>query len=305
MAGNAKGIDVSNFSGEFDWAATSGLSFGICRASQGLGAAGTNSPDPFLAWNWPRIKAKGLARGAYHFLEPGLSGAAQASYFVETVSQVGLETTDMLWLDNETAGSSPAAVAACARDFMARLVSLRPHNPCGVYSYWSFITAGNCAGLGSYPLWLAIYQTATPAAPPPWQEWKFWQWSATSSYDNNVFAGTPAELTAWISSFQPNVEVEVQSGQLNNGANAVTVVTVPHGSGTSVTFGCDNGLQGLPPAVLRVAIHDQNGWHVTNNVTVDSAKGQVGVKFPDPGSTGVISVQRQDAGQVVVGYEVS
>ena len=143
MAGNAHGIDVSNFAGEFNWAGTSGLSFGICRASQGLGAAGTNSPDPFLAWNWPRIKARGLARGAYHFLDPRLSGAAQASYFVQTVSKVSLETTDMLWLDNETAGSSPAAVAACARDFMTRLTSLRPHNPCGVYSFFSFITSGN------------------------------------------------------------------------------------------------------------------------------------------------------------------
>jgi hypothetical protein len=63
MAGLARGMDVSNFAGEFDWAGTSGLSFGICRASQGLGATGTNSPDPFLAWNWPRIKEKGLARG--------------------------------------------------------------------------------------------------------------------------------------------------------------------------------------------------------------------------------------------------
>ena len=84
MAGNAQGIDVSNFAGQFDWASTSGLSFGICRASQGLSGAGTNSPDPFLSWNWPRIKAKGLARGAYHFLDPGLSGAEQASLFVET-----------------------------------------------------------------------------------------------------------------------------------------------------------------------------------------------------------------------------
>ncbi len=35
--------------------------------------------------------------------------------------------------------------------------------PVGVYSFWSFITAGNCAGFGSYPLWLAIYQRATRA----------------------------------------------------------------------------------------------------------------------------------------------
>src|ERR1700750_269961 len=93
VAANARGIDVSNFGGNFNWAGTSGLSFGICRASQGLGGPGTNSPDPFLAWNWPRIKAKGLARGAYHFLDPRLDGAAQASYFVRTVSKVGLETS--------------------------------------------------------------------------------------------------------------------------------------------------------------------------------------------------------------------
>jgi len=91
VAGNARGIDVSNFGGDFNWAGTSGLSFGICRASQGLGAAGTNSPDPFLTWNWPRIKAKGLARGAYHFLDPRLDGARQASYFVDQLNKVGLD----------------------------------------------------------------------------------------------------------------------------------------------------------------------------------------------------------------------
>jgi len=304
MAGQAKGIDVSNFAGEFDWAGTSGLSFGICRASQGLGGSGMNSPDPYLAWNWPRIKAKGLARGAYHFLNPALSGADQASYFVETVSAVGLETTDMLWLDNETAGASAADVAACARDFMAKLVSLRPHNPCGVYSFYDFIGSGNCAGLESYPLWLAIYQSATPSAPAPWHAWKFWQSGGASNHDDDVFEGTAAELAGWISSFQPNLEEEVQSGQLNLGAGAVTVITVPWGSATNIAFGCDNGVQGLAPAVLRVAIYDTQ-WHVTASVTVDGTKGQTVVQFPDGQKTGVISVVRQDAGEVIVGYEVS
>jgi GH25 family lysozyme M1 (1,4-beta-N-acetylmuramidase) len=304
LAELAHGIDVSNFGGKFNWSGTSGLSFGICRASQGLGAAGTNSPDPFLPWNWPRIRDRGLARGAYHLLDPGLDGAAQAGYFVDTLDAVGLETTDMLWLDNETAGASPAAVAACARDFMARLVSLRPHNPRGVYSFWSFITEGNCAGLGSYPLWLAIFQTALPGAPAPWRAWKFWQSGTAADHDNDVFNGTAADLTAWISSFQPNVEVEVQSGQLNTGSGAVTVITVPPGSGSRIAFGCDNGLQGLAPAVLRVAIYDTQ-WHITPDVTVDSAKGQTVLAFPDRARTGVISVRRQDTGQVVVGYEVS
>jgi GH25 family lysozyme M1 (1,4-beta-N-acetylmuramidase) len=304
MAGNARGIDVSNYAGEFNWAGTSGLSFGICRATQGLGASGTNSPDPYLSWNWPRIKDKGLARGAYHFLDPGLDGAAQASYFVESVSAVGLQTTDMLWLDNETAGSSPSAVAACARDFMARLVALRPHNPCGVYSFWSFITSGNCAGLSGYPLWLALYQTATPGAPAPWSAWKLWQSGTASDYDNDVFNGSAADLSAWIGSFQPQMEDEVQSGQLNSGASAVTVIAVPWGSAKAIAFGCDNGVQGLAPAVLRVAIYD-TAWHVTPSVTVDGTKGQAILSFPDPGKTGVISVVRQDTGEVIVGYEVS
>ncbi len=67
---------------------------------------------------------------------------------------------------------------------------------------------------------------------------------------------------------------------------------------------CDNGLQGLPPAELRVAIYDTQ-WHITPSVTVDSTKGQTVLSFPDPKSTGVISVKRMDAGEVVVGYEVS
>jgi hypothetical protein len=119
-----------------------------------------------------------------------------------------------------------------------------------------------------------------------------------------VFNGTAADLSAWISSFQPNVEDEVQSGQLNNGANAVTVIAVPPGSATKIAFGCDNGIQGLPPAVLRVAIYDTS-WHVTNPVTVDSTQGQTVLDFVDASKTGVISVRRQDAGDVFVGYEVS
>ena len=52
--------------------------------------------------------------------------------------------------------------------------------------------------------------------------------------------------------------------------------------------------------MLRVAIFDTQ-WHVTDNVTVDSTKGQTVLPFPDPKSTGVISVHRQDTGEVVVG----
>jgi hypothetical protein len=227
---------------------------------------------------------------------------------VNTLTAQGLLTTDMLWLDNETAGASPASVASCAAAFMSKLSSLRPHNPRGVYSFYDFITAGNCAGLGDYPLWLAIYQSATPGAPAPWKSWRFWQSGGSSNHDDDVYNGSAAELNQWINSYQPQTnqppEEEVQSGQLNNGANAVTVITVPFGSAKNVAFGCDNGVQGLPPASLRVAVYDTE-WHITDTVTVSSTTGQSVITFPNPARTGVISVKRLDTGEVVVGYEVS
>jgi hypothetical protein len=53
-----------------------------------------------------------------------------------------------------------------------------------------------------------------------------------------------------------------------------------------------------------VAIYDTQ-WHITNSITVDSSKGQTVLHFPNPKGTGVILVKRLDAGEVIVGYEVS
>ena len=90
---------------------------------------------------------------------------------------------------------------------------------------------------------------------------------------------------------------------VDGGGWVFSVGSITYG-GALAWNGCDNGLQGMPPAVLRVGIYDTQ-WHITNNVTVDSTKGQTVIRFPNPKSTGVISVTRMDAGEVMVGYEVS
>ncbi len=100
-------------------------------------------------------------------------------------------------------------------------------------------------------------------------------------------------------------EAEVQSGQLNLGKNALTIVSVPPGTAQHIAFGCDNSVQGQPPARLRVAIYDTGpGWHVTQDVPVDGTKGLHVMAFPNPAKTGVISIIRADAGQIPVGYVV-
>lgn len=203
---SAQGVDVSNFQGRYNWGgavkAMPGLAFGIHRTTQGLGAPGTNSPDPTAVWNHQQIRDNGLRRGAYHFLDPFQDGAAQARYFVDTLDRIGLVKSDMLWLDNETRGNSPQATAACADAFSAELKVLRPENPQGTYTFISFANEGNCNGLGKYPLWLAYPAASAPVPPPPWVAWKFWQWGLRNGVDADAFNGTIADLDAWIASFQ-------------------------------------------------------------------------------------------------------
>jgi lysozyme len=197
---SAQGLDVSNYQGQFDWSSVSGLSFGIYRMTQGLGH-NTNSPDPDAPWNNEQLKKQGLIRGSYHFFDPTLPGEQQAQYFMTQRSQLSLEDTDMLWLDHETAGASPADTSAAAAAFMTELDQLAPHNPRGVYTYISFATGGNCAGLEKWPLWLAYPSSTAPVAPPTWSKWTFWQWGLRNGVDTDAFNGTAEDLQNWISTY--------------------------------------------------------------------------------------------------------
>ena len=206
MAASAQGIDVADFQGKYDWAAAKrsipDLCFGIYRLTQGLGTSGAASPDPDAAWNHAQIAAQGLHRGAYHFLDPHLDGAAQAEYFVSEHAKLSTAPADMLWLDNETAGTSPTETAACARGFMGELDKLMPHNPRGVYTFISFAREGNCDGMEGYPLWLAYPDLTVSAAPPPWHRWTFWQFGQRGT-DRDAFNGTASQLDDWIASYRP------------------------------------------------------------------------------------------------------
>ncbi|MGI8333923.1 glycoside hydrolase domain-containing protein [Actinomadura scrupuli] len=96
---------------------------------------------------------------------------------------------------------------------------------------------------------------------------------------------------------------DLPTGRLAEGAQAITPIALPRGRYKTIGFTADNNLQGLPPAELRVAVHQAGSWHLAT-ATVDSG-GQTVVTFPDPGTTDGISVRREDAGDVHVAWEVS
>ena len=162
-------------------------------------------------------------------MDPHLSGEEQAAYFVAEHAKLGTTPADMFWLDNETAGTSPADVAACAVAFMAELDRLVPHNPRGVYTFIDFAREGNCDGLSGYPLWLAYPSANAPASPPPWHRWTFWQYGTRNGTDADGFNGTISQLDDWIASFRP------QTGPFRHVAPGNrTLAQVASARGTSV-----------------------------------------------------------------------
>ena len=126
------------------------------------------------------------------------------------------------------------------------------------------------------------------------------QWT-NSALNRNLDQSLLLENFFTTSALSP--EAELQSGNLNLGSNAQTVVSVAPGTARQVAFGCDNGLMALPPARLRVAIWGA-GWRVFENVVVDGTKGQTTIAFPSPAHTGVLSINRMDAGNAQVGWVV-
>lgn len=209
MAESAQLLDISNYQGEFDVhhakATIPNLVGIIFRLTQGLGGAGTNSPDPFAKVNHDNIKAAGLHSGAYHFMDPALDGAEQASYFVSEHEKLGLGELDSEWLDNETAkaGISAHQTSLVAQAFMTERQKLAPYQPHGVYSFIDFIKYGYCAGLGQYDLWLAFPAATAPAVPPEWTKWTIWQWGTRDGTDADAFDGTVTDFDHWVSSFGP------------------------------------------------------------------------------------------------------
>lgn len=200
---SAQLLDVSNFQGAFDWAAARrslpSLAGGIFKVTEGL-----NFTDPDAAHNLAGVRAQGIWGGGYHFLHPADDGRAQAQFFASHLRKLGIGGQFMLWCDNETQdGRTASQVAACASAFMDELHTEFPHNPMGVYTFVSFATGGENAGLGRWPLWLARPGSTAPVPPPPWSRWTFWQWGTRNGVDADAFNGTAADLSSWIKSFAP------------------------------------------------------------------------------------------------------
>jgi len=209
--------------------AASGRRFCYVKASEG----NTGEQKGFQS-HTDGLSAAGLLPGAYHFCHPdsGLGDAvAEAKLFRLAAGPQPRGSTLPPMADIEVKPvMSAQAAAQWLLDFNAECCQLFARDDCGFYtspSWWiqNLQSYGKAPTFVSKPLWQAQYWLPSPRlsplaiAPPPWQEWAFWQYGGGASLkaggnaatcpgapgysDLSVFRGSYADLLVFIGQSTP------------------------------------------------------------------------------------------------------
>jgi lysozyme len=177
-----KGIDISTYQGAIDFAAVkaAGVAFVYAKATHGL----RENDDRFARYH-DDARTKGLAFGAYHFLQLNEDGAAQADHFLAATQ--GRLGTLLPMVDVEDGGrggvTDLATLINCIAGFNARI---EEKLGCRVIVYsdlgdWNGFMRGTDAFSG-HPFWVAEYNSdAAPTLPGGFKSWVLWQYSSKGS----------------------------------------------------------------------------------------------------------------------------
>ncbi len=188
---NLLGVDVSNWQGDFDWTQASqrGWTFAAAKASEGIAF-----PDEQFVDNFIEMKQAGLARIAYLFFHPVLAPMTQLNLFDRMLRAGAFSVGDLIALDHETDdGLPPGKVASAAVNVAGYLRTKYRCSPL-IYTYQRFAEAGNCAGLGSYPLWLADPGGSAVGVPAPWGQVSIEQYGTVPQDQDRAYFATTAQL---------------------------------------------------------------------------------------------------------------
>jgi hypothetical protein len=250
--------------GNFSWAAVK---------TTELGPKGSKDPkyvNPDRAADWEWLAANNKGRIAYLFGHPSESVTATVEYFVSDLDALKLADHDGIALDLEVNdGLSAKAVAAWGVAVMAELKRKLDRTPL-LYTFIDFATAGNCAGLGGYPLWLADPSSPAghPQVPAPWKTWAIHQYDISGTIDRDVanYPGLP-QMFAALGSRPKEPDMNNLGGSIVGG-----LATARWPDGQSVVAGL--GKDGFIQAILW----DGKGWTGWKNVSPTKAIGTPAVE---------------------------
>lgn len=173
---NAKGIDISHWSGDINWGVTKNyVDFVIVKASEA-----TNYKDIKFDINKAGLQTYNIPWGAYHFFRSNYGGAAQADKFVNSVGS----GCNIYFCDVETwDGQSGSTIFSRVKAFLDRLQQLTGKKG-AIYTspgFWNALAITPPSWTNDYDLWVANWYVNTPQLPKGWSSWKVWQYSAIGS----------------------------------------------------------------------------------------------------------------------------
>jgi len=196
------GIDVSHHNGVINWniVPQNQVSFVFCKATQGK-----QYKDEMMMTNMNELKRLGFIRGVYHFFTfKDVTAAEQVNNFTGCgidFSQPGTlpPVIDVEWQQSDSLNQyikdNRAACVKKVKDWLIGVENATGRKPI-IYTNSNFWKdyLGNPAGFETYPLWIASYRNDNPALPPGWNDYSFWQFTASGfvtgingNVDKNIF----------------------------------------------------------------------------------------------------------------------
>ena len=185
---NARGIDVSRWQGDINWARVAGA--GITHAIAKMTEGGTYT-DPKFVENFQGMRANGLKAGVYHYFRAlSSTPCEQLANIKARLDEVGFKVgQDILAIDVESKGNEKASPDQMADGLFQLVTLIRVALLDGAYpyiyaspNYWSNSVAWRKYDFSECPLWIAHWEVTEPTVPQTWSEkGKSWQWWQHSS----------------------------------------------------------------------------------------------------------------------------
>ena len=192
ITGNGtRGIDVSKWNGNIDWAAVknSGIEYVIIRCGYRGSSQGALIEDPKYAANIKGATAAGLKVGVYFFTQAVNEAEAveEASMVLELVQNYKISYP--IFLDVEGSGGRGDKIDKATRTAVCKAFSetiQKAGYTAGIYANKSWLTSKIDAGqLSAYKIWLAQYASA-PTYTGRYDLWQYQSTGKVSGIKGNV-----------------------------------------------------------------------------------------------------------------------
>ncbi len=225
----AQGIDVSNWQYQINpQRATQSLDFIIYKASE------STYKDKSFDKHYASTASVPI-KGAYHFIQAG-NVNAQVNAFLDSVMGKKLDFYAVDLEKNDVTGAPTSSMLAQdAREFI-RQVNQKTGKPVLLYTNTStYNQYFNRPGDEKIPLWIADPSNSATNPRGINRDWAIWQssWTAPASqfggsrydkgFDFNVFAGTPADMRAWLNSITKNQAFDLSATAARTAGSTVGI----------------------------------------------------------------------------------